>query len=248
MHAQRLGPLPTTWTARTPDGFTQFFFSHADPDAPALRTLRDLGPGVHVAHRGYVLAPPSRIDGRRSAWHFDGRPGRAPLATMPEAWMDRLTGRQMPPDGLSGLDARHSILGRAFERLGWLGRRLDDGRRIARCPWMHEHVWPGGAGGDSATVLLSPESDPQFGRLACQHPECAKRNNWHLMGTLPLKVLEAARADLPIRRRDPLLVLDDELDLTDERARQIERELIREWGPLPDNGSGLEPTPSGVCH
>ncbi|MBV9946733.1 MAG: bifunctional DNA primase/polymerase, partial [Myxococcales bacterium] len=147
MHAERLGALLPTWTARGPRGATQFFFSHADPELSDLPLLRPLGPGVRVVHQGYVVAAPSLLRGQRCAWHFDRRPGRIALAALPAAWLDRLAGRHLPANGLSGLDARHSFLGRAFEAAGWLGRRLDDGRRIARCPWAHEHAWPSAAAG-----------------------------------------------------------------------------------------------------
>jgi Bifunctional DNA primase/polymerase, N-terminal len=240
MHAERLGPLPPTWTARTPGGWTQYFFSHADGDASALPELRELGPGVEVTHRGHVLAPPSLIEGCRSAWHLDGRPGRVPLAAMPAPWMDRLTGRKLPPHVLSGLDARHSILGCVFAALGWLGRMLEDGRRIARCPWAREHTWPGGAGGDTATILYSPESAPWFGRFACQHPECAGRGHEDLLDLLPQESLEAAYAALPDHARGAAVVLDGELALKVEHVRDAARLLDATLDPLPRSG----PTPA----
>jgi hypothetical protein len=234
------------------DGRKQYFFSHADPDAAALPQLHRLGPGVQVEHRGYVVAPPSLIWERHGAWLLDARPGRAPLAAMPSAWMDRLTGRQLPPNGLSGLDARHSIVGRAFETLGWLGRMLDDGRRIARCPWAREHTWPGGAGSDTATVVYSPECDPWFGEFACQHPECAERDATHLFEVLPREVLDAAYDALSVDMRPHTFAWDDELDLLikpSAHALEAARELIGESGlapaEVPNVGPDAEPP---VCH
>ena len=221
MHAERLGPLPSTWTAQTLEGWAQIFFSHADPDVAALAVLRPLGPGVKVTHRGSVLAAPSVCGGRRTAWWFDRRPGRAPLAAMPRAWLDRLTGRRLPAGDLSGLDARHTILGRVFDALGWLGPKLDDGRRIARCPWAGEHASPGGADGahgDEATVLSSPEGDPTRGAFACRHAECAHRQVVDLLEALPAEALQAARGALRDVGRSDFVDVDDELRVLVERG------------------------------
>jgi hypothetical protein len=136
LRARRLGPLPTTWTARTLDGWTQMFFSHADPDVAALPRLRPIGPGVRATHSASVVAPPSVCHGQHCAWRFDRRPDRTPLAAMPKTWLDRLTGRALPRQGMlpkKVIRAAHDVL-RDVDRPGFIEVDEDLGFFVERGP------------------------------------------------------------------------------------------------------------------
>ena len=81
----QLGPLPETLISRTPrDGRHHFFSS---PPGPSIKcSAGKLAPGIDVrAGGGYVLVPPSVVDGAPYEWLND-----APLAALPERWLEAL--------------------------------------------------------------------------------------------------------------------------------------------------------------
>jgi hypothetical protein len=193
----RLGELPETWRALTPGGGVHYYFRYPQQDY-----LHDLGPGVDIKHRGYVVAPPSiHPNGGRYRWDLGAHPMEAPLADVPIAWLAQMRrageGDSAPRPASSGLDAAESFLGAAFEALGWLGARLTDGRRCARCPWAALHTDGRGRGRDSSTVLFSPVIGTSLGGFHCSHAHCAGRRVVDVVQELPAEAVEAASRAYP---------------------------------------------------
>lgn len=179
---KELGPLPSTWTALTPGGGQhQYFRDQVGEYAGSL------GPGVDVKFNGYVVAPPStHPDGGEYRWDLGHHPSESPIATLPVAWLDRMTSRRLAPSLPStGEDARFSFLGAAFEHLGWLGNLIADGKRLARCPWLAEHTDQRGDGNDSSTVLFPRAVGRTLGGFRCAHSHCAHRTYRDVLHALP---------------------------------------------------------------
>lgn len=81
------GPLPETWTARTPRGGTHIYFRHPGGTVPC--SAGKIGHGIDIrGDGGYVIAPPSTLpDGRGYEWLADGDPDEGgQLADLPE-WL-----------------------------------------------------------------------------------------------------------------------------------------------------------------
>jgi Bifunctional DNA primase/polymerase, N-terminal len=190
-----LGELPRTWTVLTPGGGAHYYFRCEEtPD------LAPLGPGIDLKHHGYVVAPPSvHPNGARYRWDLGAHPLETSLARLPPAWQARLTraSRAPVPVHASGIDARESFLGAAFERLGWLGAPLRDGRRAARCPWHGLHTDGRGRGDDSSTVLFSPAVGSTLGGFHCAHAHCAGRRVVDVLRALPPDAIDAAARAFP---------------------------------------------------
>lgn len=161
------GALPQTVTVATGGGGRHYYFT--EPRGASCRVLAD---GIDVkANGGYVVAPPSmHPDGGKYRWIND--PQTTPLVPCPE-WVFT---NNSPAKVLSGstniLDAKDSELGRAFELLGMLGRRLEGGKRTVVCPWLDKHttgvVW------DSSTVIFPPNQSG-VGGFHCSHSHCTTR-------------------------------------------------------------------------
>lgn len=70
---QEHGPLPETVRVETPSGGVHFYFR--PPEGLEVRCATRVLPGVDVrGEGGYVLVPPSVVDGRRYRWVFPGDP------------------------------------------------------------------------------------------------------------------------------------------------------------------------------
>lgn len=87
----RFGTLPATLVVETPSGGEHRWF--VMPDVPIRNSAGRLAgedvPGFDVrGEGGYVLVPPSRIEGRAYAWRERRRP-----AELPRAWVDVLAPR-----------------------------------------------------------------------------------------------------------------------------------------------------------
>jgi hypothetical protein len=90
-----LGALPSTLVSFTPSGGQHRWFT-----MPAIEIRNSAGklgdveaPGVDIrAEGGYVIAPPSSIDGRPYAWAE-----RHPVAELPAGWVDALRRKERPP-------------------------------------------------------------------------------------------------------------------------------------------------------
>lgn len=82
-----LGAPPETLKAVTPSGGWHLYF--ASPAGVEIRnSAGKLGPGLDVrAKGGYVVAPPSTVDGRPYEWNGDGEP----IAKLPDWLAERLT-------------------------------------------------------------------------------------------------------------------------------------------------------------
>ena len=79
-----LGALPDTWTVRTPSGGFHLWF--AMPRGHALPGNTPLANAIDIrSAKGYVLLPPSQADGGEYQTLVD-----LPIATLPEAWAERL--------------------------------------------------------------------------------------------------------------------------------------------------------------
>ena len=160
----RHGPLPATLEART-GGSSQpgrHLYFRGD--------LRKgvLGPGLDLQGAGaYVVAPPSVVVAPYE-WTTGGEPEPVP------PWFSAgIAPPEAPEDGGEG-DAAWSVLGVAFQHVGWLGKRLRDGRRAVLCPWRHEHT--GGKDYDTSTVLMPPRTGERVGWFHCSHSHCHGRD------------------------------------------------------------------------
>lgn len=189
---EQLGPLPETWTVIAGDGSHRYFRAPAE-----IAFAGSAGDGVDVKHDGYVVAPPSiHPSGRIYTWEASSRFDEMTPAELPAAWVQAL---KLAPKGValpsSGIDARDSYLGVAFDTMGWLGPALDDGRRMVRCPWLDEHTDRRGAGEDTSTVLFPRALDRTLGGFRCLHGHCSRRTWRDVVNALPLYARgSAARA------------------------------------------------------
>jgi hypothetical protein len=76
------------------------------------------------------------------------------------------------PPSTTERDPRISVLGLAFEKLGWLGPLNGAGKRCARCPRVELHSDGRGAGRDDSTVLFAATGQSTIGGFACAHQHC----------------------------------------------------------------------------
>lgn len=151
------GAFPPTLTVITGGGGRHFYFQK--PPGVDLRCGKPAEGVDFKADGGYVLAPPSvHPDGPTYRWLNKGET----IAPCP-SWLlaKKIKATRSAPD------AAASKLGRAFERLGWLGKLLDDGKRTVLCPWREQHTT--GKDHDSSTVIFPGE----LGGFHCVHSHCA---------------------------------------------------------------------------
>lgn len=188
----RLGPLPHTPTVLTPGGSHRYFVLPKD-----RVFVGSAGPGVDVKVLGYVVVPPSvHPSGKPYVWELSSRLGDVALAELPTAWVEALTKKDRSGARVasSGIDARESYLGFCFERLGWLGNVLADGRRMAQCPWVAEHSDARGDGHDTSCVLFPRAVERTLGGFRCLHGHCASRTWRDVLDVIPPHIrAQAAR-------------------------------------------------------
>ena len=83
-----IGELPTTYTVRTPNGY-HYYFSGIRTDIP--NSVGRLGAGLDIkSRRGYVVAPPSVVEGVEYRIHRD-----APIAALPKRWAAYIISRSV---------------------------------------------------------------------------------------------------------------------------------------------------------
>jgi hypothetical protein len=187
---RELGALSETPRVLTPSGGQHVYF--VDSVGSYVGTA---GEGIDVKSAGYVLAPPSiHPNGGAYRWDVGAHPLEAPIAELPDAWLRHLTtakarGVVLPS---SGIDARDSYLGAAFEAMAWLGDVHSDGRRNVRCPWVHEHSDGRGDGRDSSTVIFARAQGATLGGFGCVHAHCTGRTWRDVLAVLPAAAKWAA--------------------------------------------------------
>ena len=106
------GPLPRTLAVQTPRGGFHGYFAHPGGRVPC--SAGKLGPNLDVrGDGGYVIAPPSTVDGTPYRWREAPWPGPPHLADLPAAWVDLVTERPVertpappPPTSTSGVTGR----------------------------------------------------------------------------------------------------------------------------------------------
>lgn len=186
---QRLGTLPQTPRQLTPQGGVHYLYR--DVGAAYVNPCA----GAEAKHEGYVLlAPTVHPNGGHYRWDLGAHPLETPIAELPDAWLQHLTtartrGLALPS---TGLDAADSWLGHAFAAMGWLGDVLHDGKRMVRCPWLHEHSDGRGGGSDSSTVIFPRAEGRTLGGFRCAHGHCESRTWRDVVEALPQKPKWAA--------------------------------------------------------
>lgn len=87
---EQLGPLPETVMARTGGGGRHILFQ----PVPGVKNLVRVAPGLDIrSDGGYIIAPPStHVSGETYVWDLFSSPQAVPLAPLPPAWIDRITG------------------------------------------------------------------------------------------------------------------------------------------------------------
>jgi Bifunctional DNA primase/polymerase, N-terminal len=188
---RELGVLPDTPRALTARGGVHHYFKDC-----GVQYSTTACPGVDVKSDGYCLLPPS--PGYR--WDLGAHPLDTPIADLPDAWLSHLTktgarsatGTSGPVLPSSGLDAIDSWLGRALEFDGLIGDAMHDGRRMVRCPWLHEHSDGRGDGRDSSTVLFPRAAGHTLGSFCCSHAHCDGRSWRDVIQTLSPEAKRAA--------------------------------------------------------
>jgi hypothetical protein len=93
---QRLGVLPATLVVETPSGGEHRYFRTEGVSIrnSAGKLASEPAPGIDVrGDGGYVLCPPSVIDGRAYRWIG----ARERIETLPAAWLDALSGEPRRP-------------------------------------------------------------------------------------------------------------------------------------------------------
>lgn len=227
------GPLPHTLMAYTGGGGEHYFFSY-----PQDREVRCgvLAPGLDIkADGGYVVAAPSlHPSGNEYQWAVEAQPGVAELMPLPAWVLEQMAGGTSSDVG-PGEDAAKSYLGIAFEAVGWLGKRLGDGRRAVICPWRHEHS--SGRDFDTSTVLFPPRPGSTLGWFKCSHSHCCGRGGKEVLLALPREAREAAdRAyprDVPPGSDGPSGETATESGETERKSRFALRSGVDIAKPLP---------------
>lgn len=127
---RKLGPLPRTVKVRSGGADKGFHLVFQKPDVEV--TAR--GGGVDVIDNGYTVAPPSLHEsGRRYLWAKGRRPEDAPIATLPDRWIDYFSKENGKKEAArsnaaerDGIDRKvaDQILGRMIRRATKYGRNI----------------------------------------------------------------------------------------------------------------------------
>lgn len=83
---QKMGALPDTVEALTPNGGRHLFFKY--PDGQNIRNKTGIAPGIDIrANGGYVVGVPSILaNGKRYEWEAASYPNEHEIAALPDAW------------------------------------------------------------------------------------------------------------------------------------------------------------------
>jgi hypothetical protein len=202
----RLGRLPETPRQITPRGGEHYMFRANDA------RYRNPCAGTEAKHYGYVVLAPSigPDSAKPYAWDLAAHPLDTPISELPATWRAHLvrdtTRLHSMLAGESGdSDAADTWLGHAFRQMGWIGAPLPEGKRAARCPWLHEHTDGRGDGHDSSTVLLPAVEGQTFGGFHCTHEHCTGRTGRDVVAGLPDDVRWIA--EQAVRRQQTQLTL-----------------------------------------
>lgn len=124
---RELGALPVTLTAETATGGRHIYFRM--PARELRNSAKKLGPGVDTrGEGGYVLAPPSVIEGRPYRWVV-----RAVPAELPAEWVEALAPAERPASTAEPWQPR-DLRDRARAD-SWCIRALqEEARRLAQAP------------------------------------------------------------------------------------------------------------------
>jgi hypothetical protein len=88
-----LGRLPLTRRATTPSGGEHVYFKAPGEDVEIRNSAGKIGEGIDVrADGGYVIAPPSEIDGKAYRWANENK-----TALLPDAWVELLRDKPYVP-------------------------------------------------------------------------------------------------------------------------------------------------------
>lgn len=93
---KELGELPKTWTVITGSGGLHYYFKYPEGHEISI-SASQLGECLDIrANGGYVVAPPSihPETGRVYEWEGGSDPEETPLASLPQKWIERLTGKK----------------------------------------------------------------------------------------------------------------------------------------------------------
>ncbi len=117
---REFGPLPKTWTQRTPSGGKHYFFK----PVPGLKSSTSkLADGLDVkSELGYVLLPPSVVEDKPYEWLI--HPSEVPIAEMPQWLVDRLLKLQERTEAKKKTPLKDVKPGERNPRLFSLGRTL----------------------------------------------------------------------------------------------------------------------------
>jgi len=92
-----LGALPETWTVLSGGGGRHLYYRYPDGVDDIPSTIGEIAPNIDVkADRGYAVLPPSihGTTGRAYTWEMSLHPEDTPIADLPQAWVDVLTGKR----------------------------------------------------------------------------------------------------------------------------------------------------------
>jgi hypothetical protein len=105
---QQHDALPQTWTVRSGSNGLHLYFA-APRDVTISNSVGRLAPGLDIkAKGGAIIAPPSRhISGSQYRWIF--APDEAPLASVPDWLITKLTAPQLPPSPTIATSRRPSV-------------------------------------------------------------------------------------------------------------------------------------------
>lgn len=194
------GKLPTTVTSLTGGGGQHYFFQHPD----GRKLAGTLGEGLDIKSTGgYIVAPPSvHPNGGEYRWEAGSNPVEIPIAQAPAWMLAALAGPTLRSLGPATGAAAESFLAKCFDVAGWLGKSVDGGRVIARCPWSHEHTPDAqgvrtGDGRDTSCVVLAPTPERPLGTFCCRHGHCATRGNYDALMALPEAAIGVVAHSMP---------------------------------------------------
>jgi RecA-family ATPase len=140
---RELGPLPETVEVLTPSGGRHLYFG-SPPGAAIRSSAGKLADGIDIrANGGYVIVPPSRVNGRGYEWEGSNPPEPAAL---PAAWVSALTAREgsSPPDeepgGDAGVGIREGQRNAVLASLGGSMRRRGASREALEAALLAENA------------------------------------------------------------------------------------------------------------